>query len=108
MTISRFRRIVPALLLGAVFAFLTACSDDDDNGPPAETTFPVTMYFYDIIDAELLLWVGGESVSTEGLAPEDLFPEDELAMMSEAQFENALMIFSQDSLHSPDSNEAQA
>ncbi|MCA1751014.1 MAG: hypothetical protein LC670_04365, partial [Flavobacteriales bacterium] len=88
-----------ASVLGALLVLVTACSDDDDNSPPTETNFPVTMNFYDIADAELLLWVGGEPVSTEGLAPEDLLTEDELFGMTEAYWENESMIFTADSAY---------
>jgi len=97
----KFRSLlVHASVLGALLALFTACSDDDDNSPPAETTFPVTMNFYDIADAELLLWVGGEPVSTEGLMPEDLLTEDELFGMTQAYWENESMIFTPDSAYS--------
>lgn len=61
--------LVHASVLGAFAFLLTACSNDDGDSPPAETTFTVTMNFHDITDEKLLLWIGGEPVSTEGLDP---------------------------------------
>lgn len=95
--------------IGAAFLLFAGCdSDDDTPSPPEGTTFPVTMNYYDITDAELLLWIGGEPASTEGLVPEDLLTDDDLFAMTETYYENQVFVFTADSLYSPDLSGANA
>lgn len=98
-------RLKPVLFLSLIFAnalFFFACNnDDDDNSPPEGSAFPVVMSYHSITDTELLLWVGGEPASTDGLNPEDLFSDEDLLLVRESYYENQALIFTEDSVAAP-------
>lgn len=96
---SFIRRVVFPVLFAAA---LTACSSDDDSpDPPPGQRFPVIFGFDAVVDEESALYVGGDSVDTSALLPEDLFSETELANFSPELYENQAYILTEDSLIGP-------
>lgn len=71
------KNFTPFLFL-CFFSILLSCSKDDDNlGPDPNNsfTFPNTVTYNYSYNTELLLWVSGTQVNSEGLSPNDIIRE---------------------------------
>jgi hypothetical protein len=86
------------LFLG--LSILTSCNEEDDN-PPSETTFPVTLTFSGVTDTEFRMWTNGAEVNTDNLNVQDFMNIDDWAELSPEYFNQIgiALTFDQDSIY---------
>lgn len=92
------------ILLFLGISILTSCNDDDDDSPPSEISFPVTMTFSGVTDTEFRMWTNGAEISTENLNVQDFIDPEVWEYLRPEYYEDANTTFSfeEDSIFSTD------
>lgn len=101
---ARTKAILAGVLTGAL-GILTACNDDDAGNAPPGQTYPTSLSYHSITDTELMLWVGGDEINTEGMTASELFDAWVWELMDESYWEGNTLVFYSDSVFSPDLSE---
>lgn len=93
------KKILSILLLTGIFIALHSCKDDDEqsNGP-STVTYPNTVTFSHITDADFRMWTNGTEVNTENLSIENYIDSSDYYEFTPERYSQVTLTFTEDSI----------